>query len=69
NQAFWLKKFARNRERDRRDIALLLEQGWRVCVVWECSITGRNRRAKLYDTASKISLWLEEGFSEPFVEF
>ena len=69
NQSFWLKKFARNRERDKRDIAALLGQGWRVCVVWECSITGRNRRAKLNDTAARISLWLEEGFAEQFVEF
>ena len=69
NEDFWQKKFGRNRERDIRDITTLLDEGWRVGVVWECSITGKNRREKIYDIASRISLWLEEGFDQPFREF
>lgn len=69
NTAFWLNKFTRNQERDRRDISKLMEEGWRVAVVWECSITGRDRREKIHDIASRISLWLEEGFDELFREF
>lgn len=69
NEEFWTAKFTRNRERDIRDISELMREGWRVCVVWECSITGKNRRSRVYDAASRISLWLEEGFSEPFMEF
>lgn len=68
NTAFWYKKFLRNTERDFRDIQNLLDDGWRVCVVWECSITGKNRRGKIYDVASGISLWLEERFGERFLE-
>lgn len=69
NTEFWLAKFTRNRERDIRDITQLLEQGWRIGIVWECSITGKNRRQKIYDTAARISLWLEEQFAESFMEF
>ena len=69
NPDFWLQKFTRNRKRDIRDIEKLLEEGWRVGVVWECSITGRGRKQKIISTAEKISLWLEEGQSEIFREF
>ena len=69
NPDFWRQKFTRNRERDIRDIEKLLEEGWRVGVVWECSITGRGRKQKILSTAEKISLWLEEGQSEIFREF
>jgi len=69
NTDFWLQKFTRNRERDIRDIEKLLEEGWRVGVVWECSITGRLRKQKILSIAEKISLWLEEGQSEIFREF
>lgn len=38
NRAFWLKKFAANVARDRRNASLLRRQGWHVYVVWECSL-------------------------------
>ena len=69
NPEFWLAKFTRNRERDLRDIEKLLGEGWRVGIVWECSITGRLRREKIRSVAEKISLWLEEGYSEIYREF
>jgi DNA mismatch endonuclease (patch repair protein) len=36
NADFWLEKFARNVERDRRNIELLTEAGWNPVVIWEC---------------------------------
>ena len=69
NPEFWHAKFTRNRARDLRDIETLLAEGWRVGVVWECSITGRLRREKIRSTAEKISLWLEEEYSVLFREF
>jgi DNA mismatch endonuclease, patch repair protein len=39
--AFWQEKFARNVERDRRDVAALEAAGWHVYVVWECETNGR----------------------------
>lgn len=41
NRAFWLAKFRRNRERDRRKRAILERAGWRVEEVWEHEIAHR----------------------------
>lgn len=38
---FWRDKIARNRANDARATAALREAGWRVAVVWECSMRGR----------------------------
>ncbi|HAG7287930.1 TPA: VSPR family DNA mismatch endonuclease [Escherichia coli] len=45
---FWLEKIGKNVERDRRDISHLQELGWRVLIVWECALRGRE---KLTDAA------------------
>ena len=68
NTAFWQAKLERNKERDRKEIEQLLSDGWRVCVVWECAITGKKRAQKIKYVSEKISLWLEEGFDEPCLE-
>jgi DNA mismatch endonuclease (patch repair protein) len=36
NRAFWLEKFAQNKQRDRRNKKALRKRGWRVVVIWEC---------------------------------
>lgn len=33
---FWISKFEGNKERDRRNLASLREEGWSPLVVWEC---------------------------------
>ncbi len=40
---FWKEKIGRNIERDKRNIALLAEEGWRVAVVWECALKGKHK--------------------------
>ena len=47
NQSFWVTKFARNIERDQRSMATLLHMGWRVGVVWECSLRKEHREENL----------------------
>lgn len=42
NKAFWDAKFTRNVERDKKNEMLLSELGWRVIVVWECSVKQKN---------------------------
>lgn len=37
---FWLGKFQQNIDRDRRNIKGLMNSGWRVLVIWECSLRG-----------------------------
>lgn len=38
HRSFWIKKFKANKERDKRKIKLLKNDGWRVLVVWEHEI-------------------------------
>lgn len=45
NARFWQKKFDANVERDRRNTAALRRLGWRVIVVWECSIRSTTLRS------------------------
>lgn len=43
-QEFWKTKLEANRSRDDRNIAALTRAGWRIGVVWECSLKGPARR-------------------------
>jgi DNA mismatch endonuclease, patch repair protein len=38
NTKFWTEKFERNVARDRRNVQALNDLGWRVYIVWECSL-------------------------------
>lgn len=53
-QEFWQAKFDATRARDRRNRGRLLESGWRVAVIWECSLRkgGENR------VTSELDRWL-----------
>jgi DNA mismatch endonuclease (patch repair protein) len=42
---YWNAKFARNVERDRRNLRLLRRMGWSVLVVWECQTRTAKRDA------------------------
>ena len=54
NQEYWLKKFERNIERDRKERQQLEDMGWHVIVVWECEISNRQKREK------RLSALIEE---------
>ncbi len=69
NVTFWQNKIRRNRERDSRDLKLLHDMGWRVGVVWECSISGKNRRQKIEKLAGRLCFWLEEEYYCPLETF
>lgn len=38
NSEFWQHKIRMNIERDLRQVAVLLNMGWRVAIVWECAV-------------------------------
>lgn len=61
---FWLAKFSENVSRDKRNIAALLEESWRVIVIWECSLRGRNATPEL--VAEQIADFLNS--DTPFAE-
>ena len=39
NRKFWLKKFKKNKERDKINTRKLRKLGWKVYKIWECKIT------------------------------
>lgn len=45
-RSFWLEKFRGNRARDRRQVAELIREDWRVLTVWECAVRNPKTRAK-----------------------
>jgi len=51
---FWRTKIERNCENDRRHAKALREMGWRVCVIWECSV----RKSGGEVLAARIARWL-----------
>lgn len=50
---FWLDKFAKNVERDNRNMHLLGERGWGARIAWECQIRG-----DVDAVADDVVLWL-----------
>lgn len=57
---FWQAKIARNRVVDTRSEAALVEQGWRLGIVWECALKGRFR--KPHDSViESCGRWLQSG--------
>ena len=38
NRAYWSKKIARNKARDKETVKALAALGWRAYIVWECAL-------------------------------
>lgn len=56
NRAFWVQKLQANVRRDRRNIRNLVNDGWRVLVIWECAV--RNARYNLSGLARDVCKWI-----------
>ncbi len=54
---FWRAKIERNREVDGVAERRLAEDGWRVALIWECALKGRER-LPLEDVISTCADWL-----------
>ncbi|MFU0447046.1 very short patch repair endonuclease [Pseudocitrobacter faecalis] len=54
---FWLTKIASNVARDRRDVARLHQLGWRVLIIWECALRGREKLAD-NDLKERLEEWI-----------
>ena len=55
---FWSAKFRANKARDRRNFDRLQERLWRVMVVWECALVGKNALS-LNESVEYIRTWLK----------
>ncbi len=60
-QEYWLPKFARTVERDKKNQEELRRQGWNVAVVWECETKDASRLAsdliRIIDRKKKPLAW------------
>lgn len=56
-ESYWAQKLRLNVERDRRQTAVLEEQGWRVCRVWEHEVFERID-AVVQEIASALRDWI-----------
>jgi DNA mismatch endonuclease (patch repair protein) len=62
NIDFWESKISRNKQRDTEHENKLTSMGWRIGVIWECSVSGKTRLN--FDSLVKlIEDWLHS--SEP----
>jgi DNA mismatch endonuclease (patch repair protein) len=61
---FWREKINKNFLNDQKVIKKLISSGWRICIVWECSLKGVHKN--LTATICKLEKWLnsEEQFME-----
>jgi len=50
---FWMEKFKKNKERDRKNFHLLKKMGWQVLVCWECQLK-RNFSGRIDKIKSKL---------------
>jgi len=57
---FWKTKITRNRCRDEEVKRELATAGWRVLVIWECALKGRERRA-LEVVLKEAAKWIRKG--------
>lgn len=63
--AFWKEKITGNKQRDKKNIQLLNENGWRILVIWECAMKGKHK-LDFETTIQSISEWLNG--SDDFTE-
>lgn len=61
---FWSEKIERNQNNDNRAKAALLEDGWRVGVIWECALRGAGKNIE--GVAQSLAEWLRS--DTPLIE-
>ena len=59
NSAFWRTKIESNVQRDLRNQAELINNGWRVYTIWECEIKDHREQA-----LSNLYSFLKEGYRQ-----
>lgn len=60
---FWRQKIIDNRQRDKKNLSILKDKGWRVLVIWECAMKGKLKLP--YDeVTSRTTEWLHSECQE-----
>jgi DNA mismatch endonuclease, patch repair protein len=56
-QSFWQEKIEGNASRDIASQQKIIELGWRVAVIWECTLRGRNKLSS-EEIIHRLSDWI-----------
>lgn len=59
---FWRDKIRSNVERDKHNLQLCTKAGWRVLIIWECALKGREKIGR-EATVKSASRWLKSRIS------
>lgn len=59
-EEFWKTKILENMHRDQKNYQKIISMGWRVCVVWECSIRSRSNETQ-NASMQRLTEWLNVG--------
>ena len=62
-EAFWRDKIGRNRQRDAYACNWLRAKGWRIAIVWECALKGKNR-LPFAETIDSLARWISSDGNE-----
>lgn len=55
NTAYWMKKLAKNIERDRLHLEALEKASWKVIIVWECELKRESFESTMTELIIKIT--------------
>lgn len=58
NRTFWKTKLAGNQDRDLRAQITLISMGWRVAMIWECSLRGQAARTRFDSVMDELAHWI-----------
>jgi DNA mismatch endonuclease, patch repair protein len=58
NKEFWGRKLARNQDRDLQAQIALISMGWRVAMIWECSLRGAAALARFDSVMDDLAHWI-----------
>jgi len=58
NAEFWQNKIEHNRQRDRRNYDILLQNGWQVIVLWQCKLA----KERIENTMQSVAVALNRNY-------
>lgn len=61
---FWLNKIDKNQNNDLKSFNKLIESGWRVAIIWECSIRGKKEEYIEKKVVAKLAKWINSNRKE-----
>ena len=56
NTDYWVKKIAKNKERDKNNAIQILSMGWKILTVWDCEIQQRDNLKLLIEKIANTIL-------------